>query len=58
LEKTEMTRPYGRLWYTWEDNIKMDCKEVGWGFVDWINLAQDRVQCHVPLNMGNILWVP
>jgi hypothetical protein len=29
LEKTEMTRPYGRLWCTWEDNIKMDCKEVG-----------------------------
>jgi hypothetical protein len=29
---------------TWEDNIKMDLREVGWGGggMDWINLAQDR----------------
>jgi hypothetical protein len=26
----------------WEDNIKMDLQEVGWGGMDWINLAQDR----------------
>ena len=25
----------------WEDNIKIDLKEVGWG-TDWIDLAQDR----------------
>jgi hypothetical protein len=25
----------------WEDNIKMDLQEVGWG-MDWIELAQDR----------------
>ena len=25
----------------WEDNIKMDLTEVGWG-VDWIDFAQDR----------------
>jgi hypothetical protein len=24
----------------WEDNIKMDLKEVGWG-MDWIDLAQN-----------------
>jgi len=23
-------------------SIKMDLKEVGWGDMDWINLAQDR----------------
>jgi hypothetical protein len=24
------------------DNIKMDLGEMGWGGVDWIDLAQDR----------------
>jgi hypothetical protein len=26
----------------WENNIKMDLREAGWGGMDWINLAQDR----------------
>jgi hypothetical protein len=26
----------------WEDNIKMDLKEMGCGCMDWIELAQDR----------------
>jgi hypothetical protein len=26
----------------WVDNIKMDLGEVGWGDVDWIDLAKDR----------------
>jgi len=26
----------------WEDNIRMDLKEVGWEGVDWIHLAQKR----------------
>jgi hypothetical protein len=25
----------------WEDNINMDLREVGWGCIDWIDLAQD-----------------
>jgi hypothetical protein len=33
-------RPIGRARHRWEDNIKMDLKEVGWG-MDWIDLAQD-----------------
>ena len=32
----------GRLWHTWEDNIKMDLQDVGCGGVDWTELAQDR----------------
>jgi hypothetical protein len=24
----------------WEDNIKMDLQEVGWGVRDWIDMAQ------------------
>ena len=26
----------------WEDNIKIDLQEVGFGGMDWIELAQDR----------------
>ena len=26
----------------WEDNIKMDLQELGNGFMDWIELAQNR----------------
>jgi hypothetical protein len=35
-------RPLGRLRRRWEDGIRMDLKEIGWGNVDWIQLAQDR----------------
>jgi hypothetical protein len=40
--KPEGRRPLGRLRRTWEDNIKMDLREVGCGGIDWIDLAQDR----------------
>jgi hypothetical protein len=29
---------------TWEDEIKMDLKEMGWGCMDWIHLLQNRNQ--------------
>jgi hypothetical protein len=35
-------RPLGRPRHRWEDNIKTDLREIGFGDVDWINLAQDR----------------
>ena len=35
-------RPLGRTRRRWEDNIKMDLQEVGGGFEDWMELAQDR----------------
>ena len=37
----EGRRPLGRPSYKWEDEIKMDFQEVGWG-TDWIDMAQDR----------------
>jgi hypothetical protein len=40
--KPEGGRPLGRPRRRWEDNIKMDLREVGWGGIDWINLAEDR----------------
>jgi hypothetical protein len=39
--KPEARRPFGRPGRRWEDNIKMGLREVGWGSVDWIDLAQD-----------------
>jgi hypothetical protein len=38
----EGRRPLGRPKRRWEDNIKMDLREIGFGDVDWIDLAQDR----------------
>jgi hypothetical protein len=28
----------------WWDTITMDLREIGWGGMDWIHLAQDRDQ--------------
>jgi hypothetical protein len=42
VEKPEGRRALGRPRRRWEDNIKMDLREVGWGGVHWIDLAQDR----------------
>jgi len=40
--KPEGKRPLGRPRRRWEDNIKMDLKEVGGGCGDWMESVQDR----------------
>jgi hypothetical protein len=40
--RPEGRRPVGRPRRRWENNIKMDLQEVGWGGIDWIDMAQDR----------------
>ena len=42
VEKPEGNRPHGRPRCRWEDNTKMDLQEIGWGSIDWIDLAQGR----------------
>jgi hypothetical protein len=42
LGKPEGKRSLGIPRRRWEDNIKMDLQEVGWGSMDWIDVAQDR----------------
>jgi hypothetical protein len=42
VEKPEGKRPLGRPRHRWEDGIRMDLGEIGWGSVEWIQLAQDR----------------
>jgi hypothetical protein len=37
-------RPLGRPRRRWEDNIKMDLREIWIDGVNWIRLVQDRVQ--------------
>jgi hypothetical protein len=40
--KPEGKRPLERPRRRWEEGIKMDLREIGWGSVEWIHLAQDR----------------
>jgi hypothetical protein len=56
--RPEGRRPLGRPRHRWEDNIKMDLQEVGWGGMDWIDMAQDRDRWRVLVSMVMNLWVP
>ncbi|KAJ4440039.1 hypothetical protein ANN_08170 [Periplaneta americana] len=47
VERPEGKRPLGMPRCTWEDNIKMGLREVGYVPKDWINLAQDWDRCTV-----------
>jgi len=61
--KPEGRRPLGRPRRRWVDNIRMNLQEVGCGYVDWIEVAQDRdrwrtfvsavMNLRVPRNAGN-----
>jgi hypothetical protein len=42
--KPEEKRPLGRPRRRREDGIRMDLSVIGWESVDWIRLAQDRIQ--------------
>jgi hypothetical protein len=48
--KPEGTRPLGRPRRRWEDNIRMDLREIGWGGMEWIDLAQDTDQWRALVN--------
>jgi hypothetical protein len=42
MGKPERKRIVGSPRRRWVNNIKIDHKEIGWGGVDWIDLAQER----------------
>jgi hypothetical protein len=48
--KPEGKRPLGRPRRRWEDNIRMDLREIGWSGTDWIDLTQDRDQWRAFVN--------
>jgi hypothetical protein len=56
--KPEGKRPLGRPRYRWEDNIKVDIQEVGYGGIDWIELANDRDRRRALVNAVMNLRVP
>jgi hypothetical protein len=55
--KPEGKSPLGRPRRRWEDNIKTDLAEVGWGD-DWIGLPQDRDRWRALVNSVVNLLVP
>ena len=56
--KLEGKRPLGRPRRRWEDNIKMDLQEMGGGYGDWMELAQDRDRWRALVNTAVNLRVP
>jgi hypothetical protein len=57
VRRPEGRRPLGRPRCRWEDNIKMDREDVGWG-MDWIELVQDRDRWRAVVNAVMNLRVP
>ncbi|KAJ4433430.1 hypothetical protein ANN_15689 [Periplaneta americana] len=57
IVRSEGKRPFGRPRRRWEDNIKMNLREVGYDR-DWINLAQDRDRWRAYVRAAMNLWVP
>jgi len=63
--KPEGTRPFGTPRRSWEDNTTIDLQGVGYGGVEWIELAQDRewwwtlvnavMNLRDPQNAGNLM---
>jgi ribosome biogenesis protein Nip4 len=58
VARPERRRPLGRPRRRWEDNIKMDLREIGFGDVDWIHCVQDRDRWRALVNTVMNLRVP
>jgi hypothetical protein len=56
--KPEGKRPLVRPSHKWEDNIKMDLKEVVWAGMDWSDLTRDRDRWRALVTAVMILRVP
>jgi hypothetical protein len=54
----EGKRQLGRPKRRWKKYIKMNYREIGWGGMDWINLAQDRDQWRALVNTVMNLGAP
>jgi hypothetical protein len=48
--KPEGNSPLERPRHRWEDVIKIDLREIGWGGVEWIQLAPDRDRWRAVVN--------
>jgi hypothetical protein len=56
--RSESKRPLGRPRLRWEDNIKMDFREIGIDGANWVQLAQDRIQWRAFVSTVMNLRVP
>jgi hypothetical protein len=52
--KSAGKRPLGRPRCKCEDNIKIDLRVIGWGGMDWIDLAQDGGPVEGSCEHGNV----
>jgi hypothetical protein len=58
VRSPEGKRPLGRPRRRWEDNIKIDLREIGINETNWIQLAQDRIHWRACVNTIMNLRVP
>jgi hypothetical protein len=49
--RPEGKRPQGRPRHRWEDNIKLDLREIGIEGANWVQLTQDRFRWRAFVNM-------
>ena len=58
LGKPEGKRSLGIPRRRWQDNIKVDLQEVGYGVMNWIEMAQDSDRWRTPVNAVMKLRAP
>jgi hypothetical protein len=56
--KPEGRRPLRRPRRKWVNNTELDLRELGWGGMDWIDLARDRDQLSALVNTVMNFRVP
>jgi hypothetical protein len=56
--RPEVKRPLGRPRCRWEDNIRMDLREIEMDGANWSQLAQDRFQWKAFVSTIMNLWFP
>jgi hypothetical protein len=52
MGKPEGKLPLGRPRHRWNDNIKMDFREIGWGGMEWIDVVQWSALVNTVMNFG------
>jgi hypothetical protein len=56
--KPEAKRSFGRPKRRFEDNIRMNVREIGWENVNWLSPAQDRDRWPDLMNTTKTLRLP
>jgi hypothetical protein len=58
MENPESKRPLGKPGRKREDNIEMDLREIWWGGMDWLHLAQNRNHFFLKSTKGESMFTP